>query len=168
MIDKPAMQIVSPIPPLAMRAAARLWWAHFGHAGRRSPPPMRPSQGIAALGQGGRVLGVLGLRDATGGFPEAGAARGWMWLFRAAPATADLVIDGVAVRTPRRGTGRALVLRARAEARRRGHPGLRAEVRLRNRGALAFWRSLGFVEVTRGRYGWPWSGCVVVMRLPLN
>ncbi|SCY79337.1 GNAT family N-acetyltransferase [Paracoccus tibetensis] len=166
-MTRQAVQIVSPIPAAHLPAAARLWWAHFGRA-RRPPPPMRPDHGIAALDAEGRVAGVLGLRDGSGGLLTDEAAAGWPWLYRAAPETADLVIDGVAVNRLRSGAGRALVQRASAEARRRGRPGLRAEVRLRNEAALAFWRSLGFVEVTRGRYGWPWSGRVVVMRLALT
>lgn len=162
------MKILSPIPAPAMPEAARLWWAHFGLRPRARPRRMRPAQGLAALDEGGQVLGVMGLRDTEGGFLAEEGGRMLLWLYRPAPPTADLVIDGIAVGAPRRGTGRALVEGARAEARRRGRPGLRAEVRLRNPGALAFWQSLGFVEVTRGRYGWPWGGRVAVMRLPVG
>lgn len=162
------MKILSPIPGSAMPEAAQLWWAHFGLLPRVQPQRMRAAQGVAALDGAGRVLGVMGLRDAAGGFMAERGAGALLWIYRPAPPTADLVIDGIAVGVPRQGTGRALVEGARAEARRRGRSGLRAEVRLGNPGALAFWQSLGFTEVTRGRYGWPWSGRVVVMRLAVE
>lgn len=159
------MQILSPIPDAALPAATRLWWRHFGLPRPCPVLRMRAGHGIAALDGSGNVLGVLGLRDAAGGFP---ASRLPLPLFRAAPPTADLVIDGIAVRRMRRGTGRALVARALLEAEWRGHPGLRAEVRLRNCGALEFWRRLGFAEIARGRFGWPWTGQVVVLRRPVE
>lgn len=158
------MQIHAPIPDAALPAAAQLWCGAFGarHAAGRA----RASHGIAAL-RGDAVEGVAGLRDEKGGFlamarPVAGL------LYRPAPPTSDLVIDGIVVRHPRRGTGRALIAAAEAEARARGRSGLRVEVRLRNRDALAFYRKLGFQEQARGRFGWPWTGLVAIMRKPVD
>ncbi|WP_221035974.1 GNAT family N-acetyltransferase [Paracoccus siganidrum] len=157
------MQILSPIPDAILPQAGRLWRRHFGGLGRVRG--FRAANGAVAL-QGGRVLGVIGFRDAGGGFAtwRAGLAA---ILFRPAPPTGDLVIDGIVARLPRRGIGRALVARAEAEARARGRPGLRAEVAAGNRAALAFYRRLGFVEETRGRFGWPWTGTVLVLRKAL-
>ena len=70
------VQIVTPIPAAHLPAAARLWWAHFGRT-RRPPPPMRADHGIAALDAEGRVAGVLGLRDGSGGLLADEAAAGW-------------------------------------------------------------------------------------------
>lgn len=111
----------------------------------------------------GHVRGVIGFRDRDGGFLAALplAAR---WLYRAAPPTADLVIDGIVSLDRGVGIGRSLVQAAVTRAHARGYPGLRAEVRLGNRGGLAFWRAMGFAEIARGRFGWPWSGMVAVMR----
>ncbi|WP_228461467.1 GNAT family N-acetyltransferase [Paracoccus liaowanqingii] len=156
------MQILSPIPQPLLDPACALWRAHFGGAGW--PRRVRAGHGMVGLDAAGRVAGVMGLRDGAGGFalgppPLPG------WLFRAAPATGDLVIDGLAVADPRQGTGRALVAAAGDLAARRGHPGLRAEVRARNRAALAFYAAMGFWAEGQGRYGLPWWGQVYLMRL---
>ncbi|MGR3199263.1 MAG: GNAT family N-acetyltransferase [Paracoccus sp. (in: a-proteobacteria)] len=156
------MQILHPIPDEALPRATALWRAHFGFLAW--PRHLRPLHGIVAVGPSGQVLGVMGLRDASGGAP-AGALPAPPWLFRPAPPTGDLVIDGLAVSDPGQGTGRALVAEALRRARLRRHPGLRAEVRARNCGALAFYGRLGFGEESRGRYGLPWWGQVHVLRL---
>lgn len=161
------MQIFAPIPDPLRADAARLWWRSFGRdarlmGGRRSG--IDHSRGAVAV-RGGRIAGVIGLRDGAGGF--APPSRGPLALiFRPAPPTADLVIDGICVdRAMRRtGTGAALIQSALAQARRAGRPGLRAEVAASNRAALAFYRKAGFVEIGRGRYGWPWVGQVVMLR----
>lgn len=155
------MQILHPIPDAALPQAAALWRAHFGLMGW--PAGLRSGQGVVAIDRQGRLQGIMGLRDASGGLAARDlAAPGW--LFRPAPATGDLVIDGLAVATPRQGIGRALVAEALRLAARRARPGLRAEVRQRNGGALAFYGSLGFAEEGRGRYGLPWWGQVHVLR----
>lgn len=149
-----------------MPQAGRLWRRHFGHIGLGG---FDAANGGVAVGAG-RVLGVIGFRDHRGGFAQPGrgvSAALAGAIYRPAPATADLVIDGIAVRRPRCGHGRALMEAAVAQARARGRAGLRAEVALRNRGALAFYRKLGFVEEARGRYGWPWTGIVVILRRPV-
>lgn len=156
------MQILHPIPAPLLPDAAALWRAHFGRGGW--PRRVDAGHGLVALDAAGAVAGVMGLRDAAGGFAEADA--GWRGLlFRAAPATGDLVIDGLAVRLPRRGVGAALVARARVLARDAARPGLRAEVRARNRDALAFYADQGFQPQAVGRYGLPWWGPVHVLRL---
>ena len=151
------MQILHPIPPTHLPAAAALWRAHFGHGGW--PGRVSAAHGVVAVDGRGAVQGVMGLRDATGGFAQ-GAGRWPGWLFRAAPATADLVIDGLAVARRRGGTGRALVAAGGSIAEAVGRPGLRAEVRARNRDALAFYEAVGFAHEGRGRYGLPWWGQV--------
>ncbi|CAM3355877.1 GNAT family N-acetyltransferase [Paracoccus nototheniae] len=155
-------RILHPVPDLLLGQAAALWRAHFG--GWFWPRRVDAAHGLVAVDAGGRVTGVMGLRDGVGGF---GVGRPlWPgWLYRPAPPTADLVIDGLAVIAPRQGTGRALVAAARQAAARTGRPGLRAEVRARNRGALAFYKALGFVPEGCGRYGLPWWGQVHLLRL---
>lgn len=161
------VRTLSPIPDAVLAEAAALWWRGVGPGWPRRPPPVRAAQGIVALTDADRgVLGVAGLRDGSGGFaarmpPLTGP------LFRAAPPTDDLVLDGIVARHPRQGIGRALVAAALVRARDGGHPGLRAEVEARNRAACAFYLRLGFQEVGRGRYGWPWSGQVLLLRRPV-
>ena len=160
------MQITSPIPDRLLDDAARLWWAAFAPPFSGTPPLARACHGIAAIGADGRLAGVAGLRDGQGGFL---ADSPWLAraFYRAAPPTADLVIDGIVVDGPRRGVGRALLDRAAQAARQAGHPGLRAEVEVRNTAALAFYAATGFVQVAQGRYGWPWSGLVAVLHRPV-
>lgn len=162
------MQILTPVPDPLWPQAEALWRRHFAPPGGGQG---RPGHAIAALDASGALSGVMGLRDADGGFWQP-AGRGigpglFRSLFRACPPTEDLVIDGIAAMRLRQGAGRALIEAAMAEAQRRGRPGLRAELRLANGAALAFYRSLGFCEVTRGRYGWPWGGTVLIMRRAL-
>ncbi|SIS80644.1 GNAT family N-acetyltransferase [Paracoccus saliphilus] len=157
------MKICAPVPDAVLPQAVSLWRSAFG--GREAAIPARAENAIAVM-RGEVIEGIVGLRDDRGGFLAVTPPL-MRLLFRPAPPTADLVLDGIVVRQSRRGFGRALVAAAEAEARRRRRHGLRAEVRLRDRGAVAFYRSLGFVEETRGRYGWPWSGKVAVMRKPV-
>lgn len=156
-------EILSPIPALALPGAAELWWRAFGVGKCRQPAVYSAAHGIVALSGDGTVVGVAGLRDARGGFLRANPLLAGL-AFRPAPPTADLVIDGIIAAEPRQGIGRALIAAAAARAETDGHPGLRAEVALRNLAARAFYQRMGFVEVGRGRYGWPWSGQVVVLR----
>lgn len=160
--DRPP-QIHCPVPDPALPEAARMWWRHFGYGWRRVPPAMRVSHGIVALDADGRVAGIIGLRDADGGFPAETPLLARL-AFRAGPETADMVVDGIVVRDSRQGVGRALIGAALARAAGAGYPGLRAEVRVRSRTALAFYRALGFSEVARGRFGWPWTGQVLILR----
>lgn len=160
------MQVTTPIPDSHLDDAARLWGRHFAPPLGRPSPRLRPCHGLAAIGENGVLLGVAGFRDADGGVL---AHLPWLArpLFRPAPPTADLVIDGIAVAVARRGIGRALVGRLAQVAREAGHPGLRAEVAGGNAPAMAFHAALGFVEIGRGRFGWPWSGPVAILRRPL-
>lgn len=158
-------RILGPIPPQALPEAARLWRGHFGgHFGGRltGQGGYDPTRGLVALDGRDRVLGVMGLRDAQGGFWRQDG--GWRdWLYRPAPPTGDLVIDGITVIDRRMGLGRALVQGALALAGQGGFAGLRAEVRSSNPGALDFYRALGFGLECRGRYGLPWWGQVHVL-----
>ena len=160
------MQITSPIPDRLLGDAARLWWAAFAPPVSAGPPRVRPCHGIVAVGADGRLNGIAGLRDGQGGFL---ADTPWLarCLYRAAPPTADLVIDGIVVDGPGRGVGRALLDRAAAAAGQAGHPGLRAEVEIRNTRALAFYAAVGFAEIGRGSFGWPWSGPVALLHRPV-
>lgn len=156
------MQILTPITSAIIPQCMKLWCRAFG--GRKYQTP-RTENAIAAL-QEGKVTGIIGLRDHQGGFLVRPMPL-MHFLYRPAPPTADLVIDGIVVGQRRHGIGRALILAAEEQARQRNRNGLRAEVRLRNREALEFYHSLGFAEETRGRYGWPWSGMVAVLRKPV-
>ena len=127
------------------------------------PAPQGACHGMVALDDTGGVAGVIGLRDAQGGFPAA-TPLGARIAFRAAPATADLVVDGIVVRDARQGIGSALLRQALVRAASAGHPGLRAEVRVQNSGAMEFYRAMGFVPVAQGRFGWPWTGQVAILR----
>lgn len=162
------VNIHHPVPDFAQPEAAALWWRGFGAwpARRSKVPEIDARHGIVALSCG-TVAGVAGIRDAQGGFLRR-IPRLASLAYRPAPSTEDLVIDGIIVRQPRRGTGRALTEAMVDLARQRGLPGLRAEVRRKNRTARRFYASMGFVEVGRGRYGWPWSGQVLILRRPVG
>ncbi|WP_347137737.1 GNAT family N-acetyltransferase [Paracoccus sp. SSK6] len=160
------MQITTPIPDRHLRDAARMWWGAFAPFAAGRAPPIRPCHGIAAIRSDGRLAGVAGFRDHHGGLLAEMPLLARL-LFRPAPETLDLVIDGIVVDGPRRGTGRALLEAASDVARRAGRPGLRAEVALRNRPAMAFHAATGFAEIGRGPYGWPWTGPVAILRRPV-
>ncbi|MDP5305901.1 GNAT family N-acetyltransferase [Paracoccus spongiarum] len=161
--QEPPPRIIWPIPDTVLLAASGLWWQAFRPPLALRLPACRAGHGIVALDACDRVLGVVGLRDGEGGFPVVTplAAR---LAFRAAPATDDLVIDGIVVSAAGRGIGRALMAAAQDRAAQGGHPGLRVEVGARNRAARDFYRRIGFVEIGRGRFGWPLSPPVVLMR----
>lgn len=183
------------VPDELRQAAAVLYWRHFGAqllplpvAPRRGialiRAAMRPQQALVALSPSGELLGLAGLRDAGGGFldpaPDSfvavwGQAGGRLRhlaaaLYRPGAATADLVLDGLAIHPlwRRQGIARALVHAATDHARARGHAGLRAEVEARNQAGLAAWRALGFQPLPRQRLGWPWATPAHVLRLPLS
>lgn len=161
------LRILSPIPDPLLPAAAALWWRGVGPGWPRlAPPSVRASHGILALEPDGGIAGVVGLRDSTGGFLVRMPLPARL-AFRAAPPTSDLVIDGIVAARPGQGAGRALIAAACDRARATGHPGLRAELLAGNAAARAFYDRQGFHEVARGRFGWPWSGEVVLMRLAL-
>ena len=182
------------LPADLRTAAAALYWRHFG--AQLLPLPtrhrrgmalvhaaLRPEHALVALSPQGQLIGIAGLRDAQGGLLTAdprsfravwGNARGRLChlstgLYRAGPQTADLVIDGIAIRPDWRrcGIARALVEAAARHARARGHQALRAEVAAGNREALAAWRAMGFTRQSRERLGWLWSRPAHVLRLTL-
>lgn len=153
---------VTPIPPKLLPAAVGLWRCHFGPRGAGEASARH---GVIVLDDMGGLAGVMGLRDACGGFWRSNGRSPLERLYRAGPDSMDLVIDGIAADRPGRGAGRALVAAALAMARLRGYPGLRAEVRRSNRTARAFYHALGFVETGRGRFGFPWDGMVLILRL---
>lgn len=157
---------MTPIPDRHLSAAARVWGRAFMPWGTMGTPRIRACHGIAVIGPDDSLCGVAGFRDHDGGFlaDQPLLAR---LLFRPAPPTADLVIDGVVALHPRGGAGRALVEAAAGIAARSGRPGLRAEVALRNRPAMAFHAATGFSRIAQGRYGWPWSGPVAILHRPV-
>lgn len=159
------MQIVTPVPDHHLDAATRLWNRHFAPPLGFGTPRLRACHAIAAIGANGQLLGVAGFRDQDGGVLDHVP---WLarQMFRPAPPTADLVIDGIAVAIPRRGIGRALVDRAGHMARGAGRPGLRAEVEAGNVPAMDFHAAMRFAEIGRGRFGWPWSGPVAILHRP--
>ncbi|RJE80425.1 GNAT family N-acetyltransferase [Paracoccus sp. JM45] len=151
-------RILSPVPDATLSAAAALWRGHFGGKNR-----FDPARGVVAIGAEGQVMGVMGLRDGKGGFYCGGDGLLGR-LYRPAPPTRDLVIDGIAVSERRIGVGQALVEYACKIAENRHFPGLRAEVRGSNHGALVFYDRLGFMSQGAGRYGLPWWGQVHILR----
>lgn len=186
--------------PDSLRAdVARLFWRRFGHqilpfrvpAGRGEALVRRglqPRHALIARDRAGALVAVMGLRDAAGGililhadalqdiFGKRAGLAIWrlMQLYRAGPATADMVIDGLAVADGwrRRGIGTKLIAQGRAEALARGYPGLRAEVELRNHPALRLYRSCGFQPCGTAPMGWPWGrlygrGRVRILRLAI-
>ena len=46
-------------------------------------------------------------------------------------------------------------------------PASAAEVEIRNTRALAFYAAVGFAEIGRGSFGWPWSGPVALLHRPV-
>lgn len=160
-------RILCPVPPAALADAGALWWQGFGTAWPMRAPAMRAGHGIVAMARDGAVLGVAGLRDATGGFPVRTPMIARLG-FRPATPTADLVVDGIIVTIEGQGIGRDLIAAALVRAAATGHPGLRVEVAAGNHRARRFFAAQGFVETGRGRFGWPWSGQVVLMRRRLG
>lgn len=177
-----------------MLAAAALYWRHFG--GQILPLPtahrqgvallraaMRPDHALVALSAQGRLVGIVGLRDGTGGLlaPDAAAFRA-VWgrvggglrhlttrLYRAGRPTGDLVLDGIAIRPEwrRRGLARQLVQAASQRARAQNRPALRVEVAADNPEALSAWQAMGFAPLPPQRLGWPWRPAAHVLRLTL-
>lgn len=182
------------IPDKARAQAARLYWQSFGR--QILPVPVGRAKGealvakalrsenvLVALDPAGRLLGMVGLRDASGGVLKGGAASFtaiWPWIgralysalgyYRAGPDTSDMVIDGIAVLPQFRGQGlaRALIKNAAQQARERGYPGLRAEVASGNQAAIALYLSMGFQPQGQHPVGWPWSGQAQIMHRPLQ
>lgn len=192
--SRDAIRVLHGIPAALGIAAAALYWRHFGAqilpfpAGHRHGialmrAAMRPDHALVALSPRGRLVGIIGLRDARGGLFATGAqpfqtvwgpAGGQLRhmatrLYRAGPQTADLVLDGIAIRPEwrRLGIARLLVQAAARRARQHGHLALRAEVAAGNRGGLAAWQALGFAPLPRQRLGWPWTAPSHVLRLPI-
>lgn len=160
------MLVATPIPDRHLHDAARLWVRAFPPWPRLAPLRIRACHAIAAIGTDGVVIGVAGFRDHDGGILHPAPMLAGL-LYRPAPPTDDLVIDGIVAARPRQGIGRALLAAAADVARRSGRPALRAEVALRNRSAMAFYAAMGFAEADRGAYGWPWCGTVAILRRPL-
>lgn len=193
-IKQQRVRIRHGVPPHLRGAAARLYWRGFGPGLVPLPTParegialvaraMHPDRALVALTPSGALVGIAGLRGPDGGFlslsgadfrrvfgPVRGRLRHLSSLLHLSGAeTADLILDGVAVRPQWRGCGiaRALVQAAALCARDLGHPALMVEVEARNGDALAAWQALDFQLSGRQRLGWPWRGRAHVMRLPV-
>lgn len=155
--------LILPVPEGLHREALHLWWQSFGPPGiRPGSRPIRPENTLVAIGRDGVLAGVMGLRDSRGGFLAKAPA--CAILYRPAPATEDLIVDGIVVSDRRRGIGQALLSEGVRRARANHHLGLRAEVQARNHAARAFYAANGFHEVSKGWFGWPWSGKVLILR----
>ncbi len=172
------VRVTAGIAPGSRLAAAALWWRGMGrqvlpHARARAGirwtcRALRPEAALAAHDRHGRLVGLAGLRDGSGGLirwqaplraalgpVSGGLGRARLMLWRAGPPTTDLVLDGLAVhpRAARAGVGRALLRAALADAAARGRPGLTVEMLEANRAAQALYVSEGFVIVARRRPG---------------
>lgn len=166
------------VAPSQKAAVARLLWQDFGRrlmplTGRRRAEAwilsaLRPDAAVLAL-SADDVVGMIGLRDGTGGLLQTEPAGLWLALWRAGPATSDLVIDGLVVDPAwrRRGIGDTLLAAAMAEARARGYRGIRAEVAAGNHAAQRLFRGAGLETIGRARIGPLWSRHALVMRREL-
>lgn len=160
----PATSIHHPVPADLLPAVAQMWWSAFAPPfARAAAPAVRADHAIVEIDGRPGIAGVIGLRTGDGGFLRHVPVMARL-LFRAAPPTSDLVIDGILARERRTGTGRRLIAAADMFARQGGYPALRAEVQAGNHEALAFYDALGFSSVGSGRFGWPWSGRIVILR----
>ncbi len=162
--------------PLRLRHdAARLIWAGFGgqiapglerRAGvARIRRGLRHGRVIVALDASGALVGLTGLRGSHGGVVELAPPRSrarrvaqrvvTLMTRPLVGATDDLVLDCLIVAPGWRGRGvaAALIGAALAEAARRGHPGLRAEVARGNTPALRAYARAGLTGQQRWRPG---------------
>ncbi|WP_246184804.1 GNAT family N-acetyltransferase [Paracoccus aestuariivivens] len=188
------IRIQHGVPQHLRGAAARLYWRGFGSGLLPLPTPprkgialvaatMNPDNALIAVTDRGALVGIAGLRGPWGGFlspsgPDFHRTFGpWHGRLRhlssklhlSGDATADLILDGVAVRPQWRcrGIARALVDVAAGRARQLGHPALMVEVEAHNRDALAAWQALAFEASGRQKLGWPWRAPAHVMRRPV-
>lgn len=183
--------------PQAQRAdAARLYWAAFGgKLGRIMGPEaralayiervMRPDHALAAVADGGRLIGVAGFKSPLGAFVDGAAAdmrEAYGMLggtLRAAlvsvlPRDADndnFLVDGLCVRPDARGNGvgGALIEALCAEARSRGYGQVRLDVVSENLRARDLYQRHGFEVARQSRHwvnGWAYgySGSVTMVR----
>jgi ribosomal protein S18 acetylase RimI-like enzyme len=175
------MIIQSPLPEAFRADAAALYLEAFGAKigpvlgrGDRARAFLAdcidPGQAVVAASRDGRtLLGVAGLRDASGAFMGGGMAelmrhygavggpiRGLILsVLERGAAPGILQMDGICVASAARGqgVGSALLHAAAAEARVRGARELRLEVVDTNPRAAALYARLGFREVTRSGIG---------------
>lgn len=157
-------------------AAARLYWQAFGSKlGRVMGPAPRaigfiekvlcPEHVLAAVDAGGQVLGVVGFRTWAGSFVGGSHTDlvahygrfGGLWRGACLSVIArdllpgELVVDGLVVRSDRRGEriGAALMRALLDEARARGYTEVRLDVIGENIRARALYDRLGFVVTQR-------------------
>lgn len=165
-------------------AAAALWWRGMGRE-VFGPLPARygiewareslcADAALVARDRAGRLVGLAGLRGRSGGLLGAFSGRRGvisrvaglrLWLWRAGPATADLILDGLVVhpRARRQGIARLLIRAALKEATKHGHPGLQVEVMASNHAARVLYAGEGFSDIARYR-PLPWRRAIVLRR----
>jgi ribosomal protein S18 acetylase RimI-like enzyme len=156
--------------------AARLYWQAFrSKLGRVLGPETKalgfiekvlcPDHVLAAVDPDGTVVGVVGFRTPAGSFVGGSAADlaahygrfGALWRNACLSVIArdlrpgELVVDGLVVRSDRRGEriGAALMLALLAEARARGYSEVRLDVIGENIRARALYDQLGFAVAQR-------------------
>jgi len=128
------IRLARPDEAAALTALVRAAYAHYVRRLGREPGPMGDDYAarIAAaeawvLEEEGGILGVLVLEDTEDG----------------------LLLDNIAVATPGRGVGRALLEFAENEARRRGHARIWLYTHERMVENIALYTRLGYVETHR-------------------
>ncbi|MEI4484715.1 GNAT family N-acetyltransferase [Frigidibacter sp. MR17.14] len=160
-------------------AAALYWQAFGGKLGRVMAPEaralayiarvMRPDHAIAARGERGEILGLVGFRSPAGSFVEGGPAdlravygriggslrAGALALMTRDTDNRRFLVDGFCVRGDRRGSGigHELIAALCAEARKRGYAEVRLDVIGENIRARALYEREGFrtAGVSRSR-----------------
>lgn len=170
-------------------AAAALWWRGIGQDVLGRIPArqgigwaraaLRSGAGLAAVDGAGRLVGILGLRNAAGGLldwtvpmrPWFGVARSVVArasikLWRGGPATTYMVVDGLVVHpcARRQGIAGLLLEAALQRACNAGHGGLQVEIAADNKASLQLHRHAAFDEV--GGYRAGHNRKVIVMRKP--
>jgi len=156
---------------------ARLYWQAFGDKlGRVMGPAdkaqayiartIRPDHAMVARDGRGRVIGVAGFRTREGSFlaidrprlaavygPPGGALRArLLGLLATETDNRRFLVDGICVERSARGkgVGTRLIEELATEARRRGHPALKLEVRADNLRARSLYERRGFETVGSG------------------
>ena len=174
------VSLLHGLPPSQRRTAARLYWQAFGGKLARvmGPEPraldflervMRADHAIAAVDEGGQLLGLAGFKTHQGGFASGSTSDmqdvygtwGGFWraiLLRMLQGEVDnerFLLDGICVERGLRsqGIGSALLAEICAEAIRRGYPSVRLDVIDTNWRARDLYARLGFVAVNRQTIG---------------
>lgn len=174
------LRVVEGLPHALRPAAARLYWQAFGpKLGRVLGPEaralvflqaaIRSDHALAALGDDGTLLGIIGFKSPAGAFAEGTPAQ-WraaygpigalwraaaLWLLGREVDNDRFLIDGLCVAREARGqgVGTALIEALAATATARGYHALRLDVIDTNLRARALYERLGFRAVHTARIG---------------